>query len=60
MSKNAGQAAKGAADVFSNIQGVSEVVNDNTAGIQQVTTSAGDLARIASELQDMVSHFKVA
>ena len=46
--------------VSSNIQGVSQVVNENTVGIQQITSSSSDLARIAAELQDLVSHFKVA
>ncbi len=59
MSRNAGEAAKGANEVSNNIQGITRAVADNNAGIQQINTSSGELARIAGVLQSMVAKFKV-
>ncbi|VAX19406.1 Methyl-accepting chemotaxis protein [hydrothermal vent metagenome] len=60
VSKNAGEAAQGVNEVSSNIQGVSEAANDSSAGAQQVNVSSGELAKIAGELEELVSKFKVA
>lgn len=60
VSRNAGEAARGANDVSANIQGVSQAANDSNAGAQQVNTSSGGLARIAGELEAMISKFRVA
>ncbi|MDH5511414.1 MAG: methyl-accepting chemotaxis protein, partial [Nitrospinota bacterium] len=60
MSSNVGQAARGALDVSTNIQVVSDNANDTTNNAQLVNQSSLSLARIAGELDMMISKFKVA
>ncbi|MDH5636990.1 MAG: methyl-accepting chemotaxis protein [Nitrospinota bacterium] len=60
MSSNVGQAARGALDVSTNIQVVSDNATDTTNSAQLVNQSSLSLARIAGELDMMVSKFKVA
>ncbi len=59
ISRNTGEAARGADDVFTNIQGISKAVLDNNAGITQINSSSGELAKMASSMQAMISRFKV-
>ncbi|MBI5636847.1 MAG: methyl-accepting chemotaxis protein [Nitrospinae bacterium] len=59
ISRNSGEAARGANEVSSNIQGISKAVADNNSGIQQINSSSGELAKMASSMQAMVSRFKV-
>ncbi|MCK5403991.1 MAG: methyl-accepting chemotaxis protein [Desulfobulbaceae bacterium] len=51
--------AAGANDVAANINGVSQGTQESSRDIQQVNTAAGELARMATALQDMVGRFKV-
>ncbi len=59
ISRNSGEAARGANEVSSNIQGISKAVLDNNAGITQINSSSGELAKMASSMQAMISRFKV-
>jgi len=60
MSSSVGDAAKGAQDVSANIQVVRDNASDTTASAQIVNNSSLSLARIAGELDGMISKFKVA
>jgi methyl-accepting chemotaxis protein len=59
VSRNAGEAAKGAVHVSQNISGVSNVAKNSAHGATQVNQSAVDLSKIAGDLKDTVSKFKV-
>ncbi|MDR0518024.1 MAG: methyl-accepting chemotaxis protein [Fibromonadaceae bacterium] len=59
IARNAGEAAKGAANVSSNVVGVSQSAKEASQGANQVSQSSGDLAKIAGELQQTVTRFKV-
>ena len=59
VSRNSGEAARGVDEVSSNIQGISKAVLDNNAGISQINSSSGELAKMASSMQTMISRFKV-
>jgi len=59
MSRNAGEVAKGANDVSSNIGGITKAVSENNSGIQRINSSSADLARIAGQLEESFSKFKV-
>jgi methyl-accepting chemotaxis protein len=60
VSGSVGEAAQGAMEVSSNIQVVRDSAADTTAGAQMVNNSSLGLARIAGELDAMISRFKVA
>ncbi len=57
--RNAGEAARGTNEISSNIQGISKAVGDNNNGIQQINASSGELAKIAGNMEMMISRFKV-
>ncbi|MDY6972285.1 MAG: methyl-accepting chemotaxis protein [Thermodesulfobacteriota bacterium] len=59
MAKSAAEAAKGVNEISSSIQGVSKAADDSNTGTQQVNNSAGELAKIAAEIQEMVGNFRV-
>ena len=59
VSRNAGEAAKGATYVSQNIANVSSVAKQSAQGATQVNQSAKDLSKIAGDLKDTVSKFKV-
>ncbi len=59
MSRNAAEAAKGGNDVSSNIQDISHAAVKTNAEAKQVDHSAGELAKVAGELQKMVAKFKI-
>jgi methyl-accepting chemotaxis protein len=59
VSRNAGEAAKGAANVSSSTAGMSEAAKNAVKGAAQVNQSAVDLSKIAGELKSTVSKFKV-
>ncbi|MDH4183680.1 MAG: methyl-accepting chemotaxis protein [Nitrospinota bacterium] len=60
VSRNTGEAARGANEVSSNIHGVSKAANDTSAGALQVNATSAQIAKVAGELNRMVSRFKVA
>ncbi|MDY6988508.1 MAG: methyl-accepting chemotaxis protein [Thermodesulfobacteriota bacterium] len=59
MAKSGSEAAKGVIAVSSNIQGVSKAAEASNAGVKQMETSAGQLAKMSERLQEMVGRFKV-
>ena len=59
VANNAGDAAKGANLVSQNIANITQGAKDNAQGAKQINESAGELARIASDLKNVVSQFKV-
>lgn len=58
-SENAAEAARRTNDVAENIQGVSRAASDSSSGAHHVNTSAAELARMAKQLQKLVSKFSV-
>jgi len=60
VSKNSGEAAKGANDVSQNIGDVQNVASETGSGANQINVSAGELAKLSGELQDMVAEFQLA
>ena len=59
VSRNAGEAARGATHVSSNVVTMSQAAQDSAQGAIQVNDSAGELSKIAGELKEAVSRFKV-
>lgn len=59
MSRNAGEAAMVTNEVAANIQHVSQTANDSSEGARAVSMSAGELAKIAAQLEELVHKFKV-
>ena len=59
VSHNAGAAAKGADEVNHNVIGINQVTKESARGIAQVSSGANGLAKIATELKEAVSKFKV-
>ncbi|KPA18522.1 methyl-accepting chemotaxis protein [Candidatus Magnetomorum sp. HK-1] len=59
MSKNSSEVAYGTNEVSSNVQLVDRSVSENSNNIKQVSTSANNLAEIASQLRELVSTFNV-
>ncbi|MDM8539446.1 methyl-accepting chemotaxis protein [Desulfococcaceae bacterium HSG9] len=59
MSKDAGDAADAAVDVAKNIMAVSQASESSSRNARKVSTSAGELAQVASQLQKLVIQFKV-
>ena len=59
MAQSAGEAARAVSEVSSNVQGVSNAASDSSRGVRQVNESAGDLAKMAGEIQEMMRRFKV-
>lgn len=60
VARNTGEAASGANEVASNIHGVSRAASGANSGAQQVSLSSSQIAKVAGELNGMVSRFKVA
>jgi len=59
VSRNAGEAAKGANNVSLNVVSMSNVARESAQGATQVNQSATDLSKIAGDLRNTVSGFKV-
>jgi methyl-accepting chemotaxis protein len=59
VSRNASEAAKAAETVSSNIQGVSEATRLSTASATKLNEAARQLSQLASELQQIVSRFRI-
>jgi methyl-accepting chemotaxis protein len=58
ISRNVGEAAKGSAEIARNITGVAAAARNTTEGASNTKGSADELARIALDLQKLVSQFK--
>jgi len=59
MARNAGEAAKGANLVSQNIDNITQGAKGNAQGAKQINQSADELARIADDLKDVLSQFKM-
>lgn len=59
VSKSAGEAARAVSEVSANIHGLSKAVGESNTGAQQVHMTSEDLARIASQIKEMMNEFKV-
>ncbi|MDH4183679.1 MAG: methyl-accepting chemotaxis protein [Nitrospinota bacterium] len=59
VSQSTGEAAKGANDVASNIHGVSQAAGQTSKSAHAVSATSRDIAKIAQELEGLVSRFQV-
>jgi methyl-accepting chemotaxis protein len=59
MARNVTEAARGAATISENIQGVAEAAQSTSTSVGEAQTATEHLARMANQLRDQVSHFKV-
>lgn len=59
VSRSAAEAAIGVNEVSENIQGVSKAAGDSNTGAQQVNSSANELAKMSSQILEMVGQFTV-
>ena len=59
IARNAAEAARGANDVSHNVIGISQVAKDSAAGAMEVSQNAGDLSKVAGNLKNTVSQFRV-
>jgi len=59
MARNVTEASKGTQEISQNITGVATAAESTTQGVINTQTSAGELSKMASELQGIVQQFKV-
>jgi methyl-accepting chemotaxis protein len=59
MSRSVSTAARSSSEIASNIVSVSEAAQSTTQGASHTQIAANELAKIASELQNLVSRFSV-
>jgi len=59
VSKSAAEAARAVTEVSSNIHGLNKATKESNIGLQQVNTTAEDLARIAAQVQQEVNKFNI-
>ncbi len=59
MTRNVLEAARGSAAINSNIKGVAEMSENTATNVGEAQTAAEHVARLATELRDSMSHFKV-
>jgi methyl-accepting chemotaxis protein len=52
------EAAKGSTQIAENVVAVATAAKSTTQGANDTQTAAGELARMAAELQNLVAHFK--
>jgi methyl-accepting chemotaxis protein len=60
MGRSVSDAAQSAGEIAQNISGVATAAHSTSDGVQTSKTAAADLARMAAELQQLVSQFVVA
>ncbi|MCY2974671.1 MAG: methyl-accepting chemotaxis protein [Planctomycetota bacterium] len=58
MGRNVAEAAKGTSDIAENITAVAGAANSTTSGANNCQQASGELSRMASTLQQLVSQFK--
>ena len=58
ISRNISEAATGSSEIAQNITGVAQAARSTTEGANNTKSSADELARIAQEMQTLVSKFK--
>ena len=59
MTRNVAEAARGAATISSNIQGVAEAAQNTSTNVGEAQTATEHLAKMANQLRDLVGRFKV-
>lgn len=59
MSRNVAEAARGAATISSNIQGVADAAQNTSTNVGEAQTETEALARVANQLREWVGQFKV-
>jgi methyl-accepting chemotaxis protein len=59
MTRNVAEAARGAATISSNIQGVAEAAQSTSTSVGEAQTATEHLAKMANQLRDVVAQFKV-
>jgi methyl-accepting chemotaxis protein len=59
MNRNIVAAARGSAEISGNVQGVAQAATETTTSAADTDRAAGELARMASELQGLVGRFRV-
>jgi methyl-accepting chemotaxis protein len=59
MSRSVAEAASGSREIAANIVGVARAANDTTAGVADSQQVTGELARMSSELRELVDQFRV-
>jgi methyl-accepting chemotaxis protein len=57
MGRNVSEAATGSNDIAENITGVARSASDTTAAANSTSEAAGELARMSSDLQQLVGRF---
>ena len=60
MSRNVGEAAKGAAEISNNISGVAEVAQSTSSSVGESHQATQHLAEMAQQLRQLVGQFKVS
>jgi len=58
ISRNVAEAAKGSGEIALNITGVAQAAQNTTSGASSTQQAAADLARMAAELEQLVSRFR--
>jgi methyl-accepting chemotaxis protein len=58
MNRNIAEAAKGSTEIAQNITGVATAAQSTSGGATQTQTSSSELSKMATDLQQLVSHFK--
>ena len=58
MARNVDEASKGSSEIAQNITVVAQAAESTTSGARDTQTAAGELARMAAELQSIVSRFR--
>jgi len=59
IAHNAGEAAKGSNEVSQHVVSMAQGAKDSVQGAKQINQSASELARIAGDLKDVLSQFKI-
>jgi methyl-accepting chemotaxis protein len=59
MSRNVSEAAQGAATISTNIEAVAHAAKDTSTNVNEAQTATEHLARVANQLRDQISRFKV-
>jgi len=59
IARNSGEAAKGASVISQSVAGITQGAKDNAQGAKQINQSAGELAKLASDLKSVLNQFKV-
>ena len=58
IGRNVGEAAKGTTEIAQNISGVATAAKSTSAGASESQKASGELARMATALQKLVSQFR--